>query len=68
MKDVFDSIENDLSETWKQNELLKDQLLEAKFKHEIKYCVLLSHECVKNNVQDEIEEIQRDSIKIQEGM
>ncbi|GKB52251.1 retrovirus-related pol polyprotein from transposon TNT 1-94 [Tanacetum coccineum] len=68
MKDVFESIENDLRETCKQNELLKDQLLEAKLKHEIECCVLLSHECVNNNVQDEVEKIQRDSIKIQEGM
>ncbi|GJS77413.1 integrase, catalytic region, zinc finger, CCHC-type containing protein, partial [Tanacetum coccineum] len=35
MKDVFDSTESDLCATWKQNELLKDQLLEAKLKHEI---------------------------------
>ncbi|GJU39839.1 hypothetical protein Tco_1192796 [Tanacetum coccineum] len=55
------------NETWKQNELLKDQLLEAKLKHEIECCVLLSHECVNNNVQDEIEKIQRDSIEIQEA-
>ncbi|GJU35403.1 hypothetical protein Tco_1183757 [Tanacetum coccineum] len=68
MKDFFDSTENDLSETWKQNELLKDQLLKAKIKHEIECCVLLSHECVDNKMQDEIEKIQRDSIEIQEGM
>ncbi|GJV60116.1 hypothetical protein Tco_1466216 [Tanacetum coccineum] len=41
MKDVFESTENDLSATWKQNELLNDQLLEAKLKHEIECCVLL---------------------------
>ncbi|GJT42051.1 integrase, catalytic region, zinc finger, CCHC-type containing protein [Tanacetum coccineum] len=41
MKDVFDSTESDLSATWKQNELLNDQLLEAKLKHEIECCVLL---------------------------
>ncbi|GKA99375.1 integrase, catalytic region, zinc finger, CCHC-type containing protein [Tanacetum coccineum] len=68
MKDVFDSTKNDLSETWKQNELLKDQLLEANLKHEIECCVLLIHGCLNNNVQDEIEKIQRDSIEIQEGM
>ncbi|GKB34049.1 hypothetical protein Tco_0878991 [Tanacetum coccineum] len=43
-------------------------ILEAKLKNEIECCVLLSHECVNNNVQDEIEKIQRDSIEIQEGM
>ncbi|GJU17592.1 hypothetical protein Tco_1145558 [Tanacetum coccineum] len=68
MKDVFESIENYLSATWKQNEILNDQLLETKLKHEIECCMLLSHECVNNNVQDEIEKIQRDSIEIQEGM
>ncbi|GJU86559.1 integrase, catalytic region, zinc finger, CCHC-type containing protein [Tanacetum coccineum] len=66
IKDVFDSTENDLSESWTHNELL--QLLEAKLKHEIECCVLLSHECVNNNVQDEIEQFQRESIEIQEGM
>ncbi|GJT87079.1 hypothetical protein Tco_1068796 [Tanacetum coccineum] len=64
MKDVFDSTESDLSETWKQNEFLNDQILEAKLKHEIECCVLLSHECVNNDVQDEIEKIQRDSVEI----
>ncbi|GJW76363.1 hypothetical protein Tco_0138045 [Tanacetum coccineum] len=68
MKNIFVLTENDLSETWKQNELLKDQLLEAKLKHEIECCVLLSHECVDNEMHDEIEKIQRDSIEIQEGM
>ncbi|GJW17167.1 hypothetical protein Tco_0024603 [Tanacetum coccineum] len=55
MKDVFKATESDLCETWKQNELLKDQLLEANLKHEIECCVLLSHECVDNNMKDEIE-------------
>ncbi|GJT17319.1 hypothetical protein Tco_0876025 [Tanacetum coccineum] len=59
---------NELSTTWKQNEFLNDQLLEAKLKYEIECCVLLSDECVNNYVQDEIEKIQRDSIEIQEGM
>ncbi|GKD17069.1 hypothetical protein Tco_1206227 [Tanacetum coccineum] len=56
------------SKTSKKNELLKDQLLKAKLKHKIECCVLLSHECVNNNVQDDIEKIQRESIEIQEGM
>nr|GEZ40186.1 hypothetical protein [Tanacetum cinerariifolium] len=67
-KDVFESTENDFSATCEQNELLKDQLLEAKLKHEIKCYVLLSHECVNNNVQDEIKKIQRDSTEIQMGL
>ncbi|GJV92417.1 hypothetical protein Tco_1540230 [Tanacetum coccineum] len=68
MKDVFESTESDLSETWKQIELLKDQLLEATLENEIECCVLLSHKCVDNNMQAEIEKVQRDSIEIQEGM
>ncbi|GJX84019.1 retrovirus-related pol polyprotein from transposon TNT 1-94 [Tanacetum coccineum] len=68
MKDVFVSTKNDLSETWKQNKLLKDQLLEKNLKHKIECCVLLSHECVENKMQDEINKIQRDSIEIQDGM
>ncbi|GKB78191.1 hypothetical protein Tco_0945086, partial [Tanacetum coccineum] len=35
MKDVFEETESDLCETWKQNELLKDQLVEANLKHEV---------------------------------
>ncbi|GJZ64261.1 hypothetical protein Tco_0620682 [Tanacetum coccineum] len=57
MKDVFEATKSDLCETWKQNELLKDQLLEATLKHEIKFCVMLSHECVVNNMKDEIEKV-----------
>ncbi|GJR60446.1 integrase, catalytic region, zinc finger, CCHC-type containing protein [Tanacetum coccineum] len=68
MKDVFELTESDLSATWKQNKFLNDQLLEAKLKHEIDCCVLLSHKCVNDTVQNEIEKIQRDSIEIQEGM
>ncbi|GJU64146.1 hypothetical protein Tco_1245981 [Tanacetum coccineum] len=64
----FESTESDLNATWKQNEFLNDQLLEAKLKNEIECCVLLSHECVNNPVQEEIEKIQSDSIEIQEGM
>ncbi|GKC51819.1 hypothetical protein Tco_1074564 [Tanacetum coccineum] len=68
MKDVFDSIESDLNETWKQNKLLEDKLLEATLKHEIECDVMLSHECVDNIMQDEIKKVQSDSIEIQEGM
>ncbi|GJW97571.1 hypothetical protein Tco_0179379 [Tanacetum coccineum] len=73
VRDTEDILEDatekiDFSETWKQNELLKDQLLEATLKHEIKCCVLLSHECVDNDMHDQIEKVQRESIEIQEGM
>ncbi|GKB00743.1 hypothetical protein Tco_0828736 [Tanacetum coccineum] len=65
---IFYTSSEEIRATWKQNELLNDQLLEAKLKHETECCVLLSHECVNNNVQDEIMKIQRDSIEIQERM
>ncbi|GJY51422.1 hypothetical protein Tco_0442269 [Tanacetum coccineum] len=70
MKLDLNKMENDFKtfKTWKQYELLKDLLLEAKLKHEFECCVMLSHECVNNNVQDEIEKIQRDAIQTQEGM
>ncbi|GKC62414.1 hypothetical protein Tco_1095012 [Tanacetum coccineum] len=68
MKEVFDSTESAINATWKHNELLNDQLLEATIKHEIVCCVLLSHECKSNNVKDEIEKIHKDTIEIQEGM
>ncbi|GJV43215.1 hypothetical protein Tco_1427751 [Tanacetum coccineum] len=69
MKDVFEATESDLCETWKQNELLKDQLLEANLKHEIECCVLLSHKCVDNNMKDDDEKVSNGiRLEIQEGM
>ncbi|GJR42015.1 hypothetical protein Tco_1310118 [Tanacetum coccineum] len=68
MKDVFDSTESDLCEIKKQNEFLKDQLLEATIKHAVEISVLNGHECVDNSLHAEIEQIQRNSIEIQEGM
>ncbi|GJR09183.1 retrovirus-related pol polyprotein from transposon TNT 1-94 [Tanacetum coccineum] len=68
MKDVFDTTESDLCEIKKQNEFLKDQLLEAIIKHEVEISVLIGHECVDNSLHAKIEQIQRNSIEIQEGM
>ncbi|GJV34668.1 hypothetical protein Tco_1395068 [Tanacetum coccineum] len=62
-KRCFEATKSDLCETWKQNELLKDQLLEATLKHEIECCVLLSHECVDSNMKDEIEKFKGTSLK-----
>ncbi|GJY70985.1 hypothetical protein Tco_0474688 [Tanacetum coccineum] len=42
MKDVFVSVENDLDETFKQNELLKDRLLEASLAEDIKNLVIIT--------------------------
>ncbi|GKF40535.1 hypothetical protein Tco_0120596 [Tanacetum coccineum] len=68
MKDVFKSTESELSEIKKQNEFLKDQLLEASLRHEVEISVLLNHECVDNFLHAEIEQIKKNSIEIQEGM
>ncbi|GJV11065.1 hypothetical protein Tco_1352606 [Tanacetum coccineum] len=68
MKDVFESIESELCELEKQNDFLKDQLLEVSLKHEVELSVLLNHECVDNSLHDEIEELKKKSIEIQEGL
>ncbi|GJU34105.1 hypothetical protein Tco_1182459 [Tanacetum coccineum] len=68
MKDVFESTESELWELEKQNDFLKDQLLEASLKHEVELSVLLNHECVDNSLHAEIEQIQKKSIEIQEGL
>ncbi|GKB49367.1 integrase, catalytic region, zinc finger, CCHC-type containing protein [Tanacetum coccineum] len=42
MKDVFESTESELCELEKQNDFLKDQLLEVSLKHEVELSVLLN--------------------------
>ncbi|GKD20241.1 hypothetical protein Tco_1221944, partial [Tanacetum coccineum] len=62
MKDDFVSVENDLDETYKQNELLKDQLLEASLTEDIKNLIITS--CVKirnKDLHDETERISKES-------
>ncbi|GJU55077.1 retrovirus-related pol polyprotein from transposon TNT 1-94 [Tanacetum coccineum] len=68
MKDVFESTESELCEIKKQNDFLKDQLLEASLRHEVEISVLLNHECVDNSLHAEIEQIKKNSIEIQEGL
>ncbi|GKA00565.1 retrovirus-related pol polyprotein from transposon TNT 1-94 [Tanacetum coccineum] len=68
MKDVFESTESELCELEKQNDFLKDQLLEVSLKHEVELCVLLNHECVDNSLHVEIEQLKKKSIGIQEGL
>ncbi|GJS94153.1 putative reverse transcriptase domain-containing protein [Tanacetum coccineum] len=68
MKDVFESTESELCELEKQNDFLKDQLLEVSLKHEVELSVLLNHECVDNLVHAEIEQLKKKSIEIQEGL
>ncbi|GJR51253.1 hypothetical protein Tco_1401774 [Tanacetum coccineum] len=43
MKYVFESTESELCELEKQNDFLKDQLLEVSLKHEVELSVLLNH-------------------------
>ncbi|GJT76453.1 hypothetical protein Tco_1043178 [Tanacetum coccineum] len=62
MKDVFVSVENDLDETFKQNELLKDQLLEASLAEDIKNLVITSCVEIRNkDLHDETERISKES-------
>ncbi|GJV87204.1 retrovirus-related pol polyprotein from transposon TNT 1-94 [Tanacetum coccineum] len=58
MKDVFESIESELDELEKQNDLLKDQLLEASLKHDVELCVLLNHECIDKILNAELQQLQ----------
>ncbi|GJV61890.1 integrase, catalytic region, zinc finger, CCHC-type containing protein [Tanacetum coccineum] len=67
MKDVFESTESELCEIKKQNNFLKDQVLEASLKHEVEISVLLNHECEDNSLHAEIEQVKKNSIEIQEG-
>ncbi|GKF19840.1 hypothetical protein Tco_0068478, partial [Tanacetum coccineum] len=55
MKDVFESTKSELCEQEKQNDILKDKLLEVSLKHEVELSVLLNHECVDNSLHAEIE-------------
>ncbi|GKA26952.1 retrovirus-related pol polyprotein from transposon TNT 1-94 [Tanacetum coccineum] len=68
MKDVFESTEIELCELEKQNDFLKDQLLEVSLKHEVELSVLLNHECVDNSLHAEIKQLKKKSIEIQEGL
>ncbi|GJU35289.1 hypothetical protein Tco_1183643 [Tanacetum coccineum] len=59
MKDVFVFVENDLDETLKQNEFLKDRLLEASLAEDVKNLVITS--CVEIRNKDLHDEIERNS-------
>nr|GEV66250.1 SKP1/ASK-interacting protein 16 [Tanacetum cinerariifolium] len=62
MKDVFVSVKNDLDETLKQNELLKDRLLKASLAEDIKNLVITSCVEIKNkDLHDETERISKES-------
>ncbi|GJU84027.1 hypothetical protein Tco_1291573 [Tanacetum coccineum] len=60
MKDV--SVENDLDETFKQNKLLRDRLLEASLVEDIKNLVITSCVEIRNkDLHDEIDRISKES-------
>ncbi|GJR33577.1 hypothetical protein Tco_1209261 [Tanacetum coccineum] len=62
MKDVFVSMENDLDETLKQIELLKDQLLKASLAEDVKNLVITSCVEIRNkDLHDETERILKES-------
>ncbi|GJV83220.1 hypothetical protein Tco_1523118 [Tanacetum coccineum] len=62
MKDVFESTESELNELEKQNELLKDQLLEASLAEDIKNLVITSCVEIRNkDLHDEIDRISKES-------
>ncbi|GJR03701.1 retrovirus-related pol polyprotein from transposon TNT 1-94 [Tanacetum coccineum] len=68
MKNVFESTESELDELEKQNELLKDQLLEASLKHDVELCVLINHECVDKILNAKLEKVKKKSFEIQEDL
>ncbi|GJW18422.1 hypothetical protein Tco_0025858 [Tanacetum coccineum] len=68
MKNVFESTERELDELEKQNDLLKDQLLEESLKHDVELCVLLNHECVDKFLSDELDQVKKKSFEIKEGL
>ncbi|GJV13596.1 retrovirus-related pol polyprotein from transposon TNT 1-94 [Tanacetum coccineum] len=58
----------ELDELEKQNELLKDQLLEASLKHDVELCVLINHECVDKILNAKLEKVKKKSFEIQEDL
>ncbi|GKB14005.1 hypothetical protein Tco_0847928 [Tanacetum coccineum] len=61
MKDVFESTKSELDELEKQNDLLKDQLLEASLKHDVELCARIKilekdvQRCQKQSVDFELQ-------------
>ncbi|GJR50801.1 hypothetical protein Tco_1401322 [Tanacetum coccineum] len=69
MKRCFWSIDSEIDEIGcKQNDLLKDQLLEASLKHDVELCVLLNHECIDKILNAELQQVKKKSFEIQEGL
>ncbi|GJY18798.1 integrase, catalytic region, zinc finger, CCHC-type containing protein [Tanacetum coccineum] len=62
---VFELMESDLDATWKQNEILNDQLLDVTLKYDVEKCVLICSDFVNDNSLDEIEKVKREFLKTQ---
>ncbi|GJU03442.1 hypothetical protein Tco_1113780 [Tanacetum coccineum] len=60
--------DNDLDATWKQNEILNDQLLEATLKHDVEKCVLMCFDSMNDDLTTEIEKVKRESIDVHENL
>ncbi|GJU27634.1 copia protein [Tanacetum coccineum] len=66
LNNSYDVKESELDELEKQNDLLKDQLLEASLKQDVELCVLINHECVDKILNAELEKVKKKSFEIQE--
>ncbi|GKC45131.1 integrase, catalytic region, zinc finger, CCHC-type containing protein [Tanacetum coccineum] len=62
------SMEGELCETLKQNELLNDRLLKATLIHDVEKCVLLHSECMNDNLNVKIEKVTSESKEVQENL
>ncbi|GKA04161.1 hypothetical protein Tco_0676942 [Tanacetum coccineum] len=64
MKSVFDSMESNLDETLKQNEILNDRLFEATLNHDVEKCVLMYSKSKNDDLNIQIERLKRESTDI----
>ncbi|GJU43016.1 integrase, catalytic region, zinc finger, CCHC-type containing protein [Tanacetum coccineum] len=68
MTNVFYSMESDLDATLRQNEILKDRLLEATLTHDVEKYMLMCYDSMNDNLKDEIEKVKRESIDVHENL
>ncbi|GKB00892.1 hypothetical protein Tco_0828936 [Tanacetum coccineum] len=68
MMNVFESMESELCEKLKRNELLNDRLLEATLTHDVEKYVLLHSETMNDNLNVEIEKVKIESKDVQENL
>ncbi|GJZ67171.1 zinc finger, CCHC-type containing protein [Tanacetum coccineum] len=68
MINVFESMKSELDETLKQNELLKDRILEATLIHDVEKRVLMCYESMNDDLDVEIEKVKSESKDVQENL